>query len=481
LSDDWLLTDDATDWPALADERRRQRLANPTLDARAVLYGEPLLRFVAERCFATFGSERGMESGGSAADEKQAPPASSLEAPERGDASDRLDYADPAYQRDYDLIREIHAAWLMTPREELRGQTPRQVMISKRHFVDINLQYREHQWSFIGECPPSLDPGSAAYRLAGFGTHEMVVYHDLVRELIWDCRREVAKRVEGSKAADVTREDFLSNEVSRLARRREEWLDAPYSDLGGRTARSVIHNERAQIPEGEDGSHAPLDDDCPLCEAEADLPGPMFWHLDGSHLDDDFAFSTSHETYEEWEQERRRWDDFNRRFNAKQAEDERLGVKFPGHGYTDPDILWKMSFSTAHAEGDPLAMRLFVIGSALSELILDLREPVPDVAPTQSAPSASGTLGHGDLIGRLTHAFRGLSNAVRLAEPEKADAVIRFVLVELRDTLDAVRTVRPDLALKSVELRDRLQRFLEPPSATVDPFDDLFDDSCTPS
>ena len=42
--------------------------------------------------------------------------------------------------------------------------------------------------------------------------------------------------------------------------------------------------------------------------------GPGFWHLDGSHMDDDFALS-DFLTREEWEAENRRREEFNKEFN----------------------------------------------------------------------------------------------------------------------------------------------------------------------
>lgn len=61
-----------------------------------------------------------------------------------------------------------------------------------------------------------------------------------------------------------------------------------------------------------------IDEDCYACVMIANDPtmGPGFWHLDGSHMDDDFAFS-DFLTREEWEAENRRREEFNREFNRK--------------------------------------------------------------------------------------------------------------------------------------------------------------------
>jgi len=435
LSEDWLLTSDATDWQAVAKRRRRDQANSPPLDARAVLYGEPLLRFIAEQCFCTF--------------RDQGPAANP-------------DYEDPRYQQEYDLIREIHIRWLMSSRKDLRGQTPREVMLTRRDFVNASLSDREEQWSLTEHCPPGLEPQSAAFRFAGFGTHETVVYYDLLRELLWSSRREVAEHQgRPPDEADLKLESFVHAEIPRLAELRERWLDEPFSDTN-RTARNIIHNERARIPEGESGEEAMIEDDCPLCQMQADLPGPVFWHLDGSHMDNDFAFSIYEDTYEEWEREQRRWEEFDRRFAAKEVECKRLGVKYPGSGYSDPDVVWKMSFSKEHSPDQPLLFRLFAIGSHLGELIVDLREGGPE-SPEYAETAASEQK---DLISRLTRLFGKLRKAVRSSDDDGAEEGIGPVLVDFCQALDEVRSARSDLALKCTDLRDRLRRFLERPSDT---------------
>jgi hypothetical protein len=303
LSNDWCLTRDAMGWEVRARELRRERELAPPLDVRAVVYGEPLLRFIVERCFEVFKDQ------GTAAEPNE---------------------DDPRFQREEDMLRGIHVQWLMTPRDDLCGRTPRQAMMAERRFVRDSLQDRELQWSYMNWCPPGLEPDSASYRFAGFGTHEMVVYYYLVRELLRCCRHGVSGEWNGSRAPDLSREAFLETEIAYLTRFRETWLDSPFSESGDRTARSIIHNERARIPETISGHEAMIDEDCPLCRMQSEWPGPIFRHLDGCNMDDDFAFSFYHETLQEWEDEKREQEEFSRRFDARRAEQERLGVKHPG-------------------------------------------------------------------------------------------------------------------------------------------------------
>jgi hypothetical protein len=64
-----------------------------------------------------------------------------------------------------------------TPRDDLRDQTPREVLLAQHDFIGWDMQDRSERWSQIGEPAPCLDPKSHAYRFAGFGTHELVTYY----------------------------------------------------------------------------------------------------------------------------------------------------------------------------------------------------------------------------------------------------------------------------------------------------------------
>src|SRR5262249_54545248 len=91
---------------------------------------------------------------------------------------------------------------------------------------------------------------------------------------------------------------------------------SPDPECHGRTPRSIIDLERARLPMVVSGQEAMHDPDCPCCQMAADMPGPMFWHLDGSAMDDDFAFDMTHRTRAEWEEEQRKWDEHRRRFKT---------------------------------------------------------------------------------------------------------------------------------------------------------------------
>ncbi len=93
-------------------------------------------------------------------------------------------------------MTEIQDWWLLTPREDLRGKTPRDVLLAKRRFVDGDVQDQGETWSLLGRCPPGLPTRSHAYRYGGFGTHEIILYHELVAVLL----REIERRVGAASA-----------------------------------------------------------------------------------------------------------------------------------------------------------------------------------------------------------------------------------------------------------------------------------------
>src|SRR5690606_14851888 len=198
-------------------------------------------------------------------------------------------------------IRSIHAQWLMSPRSDLIGCTPREVLLRDRKQTDLELQFRSQQWSMQGYAPPALSKDSAAYRFGGYGTIEIVTYFDLMRSLLQYAWELAGERL---AAEGMAEEDQL---VQRLAAHRDAFLNAPpEEDDSETTCRELIESERRRVPITADGSH--LDCDCPICQAMADGASggsPAFLFFDGHHLEleDEFAFSLS-ESREEWENDR---------------------------------------------------------------------------------------------------------------------------------------------------------------------------------
>ena len=186
-----------------------------------------------------------------------------------------------------------------------------QRMLERIDFLDFDLQSRELQWSFLGEPAPCLAQDSVAYRFAGFGSHEVVVYYDLLRFLLTECWKRVSDG-KGIAAAD---------EVARLRSVKDGWLECPQPDFRGKSPAYILECERRRLPLTVPAEEAVIDEDCPLCQAMAEDHTPMFCHLDGCNMDDDFPFSF-HLTRGEWEAERNRLRQFDEEFKREWAERE---------------------------------------------------------------------------------------------------------------------------------------------------------------
>jgi hypothetical protein len=217
---------------------------------------------------------------------------------------------DPHRALDEQLTR-IHANWLTSPRADLQNRSPRDVMLEKQDFIDFDLHTRSLQWTFLSEGPPCLARESFAYRYAGFGTHEWVVYYDLVRDLL-----------KAAVAVYCPDKDTLIRELERF---KTNWLENGNDEYDGRTPAVIIDNERKRLPEAMAPEQLIIDEDCECCRMMAQDAamgfGPGFWHLDGSHMEEEFAFSCC-KTIQEWETELRRREESYLEFERQWAERE---------------------------------------------------------------------------------------------------------------------------------------------------------------
>lgn len=472
VADDWLFSSASDHWEHLAEERRRERAARPIRDARHVFYGPPMLKFVARETFAAFARRDEIAA---AVRAQWVEDARNRLAAKAGLALDQIDasrltdeeitpktwpgqeqFASPFY----DTIKQIHAAWMLTPRDDLGGACPREIALERRDHLMWDMQNRCEAWSLLDECPPGLMESSDAFRYGGFGTHELVKYYDLVRELAWSCWEQLTELAQsaniGNRPDRLTAGDFLSTEVLRLQSVRDAWLDAPDLECHGRTPRSIIERERARLPEGFSGHDAMLDPDCPCCQMAAELPGLGFWHLDGSAMDDEFAFDMHHRTREEWEEEQRSWEERSKRFNAEWSERERLGVTHPPSRADGPGSVWSHSYSVKGAAEVPLGIRVFGVGCRLAELVVDLRCGADRKA---TAPEAQRH------IDQLNRDFGNLRELLQSSDSSLAEALIDPVLHHFAATLDTIATGHPDLAPKCESLANDLDNLLNPPRA----------------
>ena len=223
-------------------------------NAREVLYGSPLLQYLirqVERLWHQALRERG-------SDDDSRPLLTRLELE--------------------DALRSIHIGWLCRPLTELQGRSPREILLAKHEFLSQDMSDREDQWSQLDEPPPPLSPTCHAFLHGGFGTHEIVLYYELIRELLYEAWQQ---KVDGIRVAE--------GELDRLSKIRERWFDAPQMDLFDRTPREIIEQERRRLPILASPDELMIDCNCPMCRLLAESPGPTFWHLDESSMDEEFA------------------------------------------------------------------------------------------------------------------------------------------------------------------------------------------------
>jgi hypothetical protein len=337
VPNDWKFFNSIIEYEPARQRRLKERTACLPLDARNVLYGRALLEFI-----VTNVRQLSLSHGATDAAPKLSGHSDVSLACETGGGFLPADSEDPPVSADE--VSAIHARWLMTPRDDLRGQSPREVLLAKRELIDFDLHTRALQWSLQGEGPPCLARQSFAYQFGGFGTHEGVVYYDLVRHLLWS-----ALTTRPARSGDPQiftpmptgcDDDRLDAELSRLDRIKTNWLENPQRDFEGRTPANIIENERRRLPHALSKHEMIIDDDCDLCTMMANDPtmGPAFWHLDGSHMDDDFAFS-DFLTQEEWEAENHRREEFNKEFNRRWEERQQRIAR--GEQVTDDfDLDW---------------------------------------------------------------------------------------------------------------------------------------------
>lgn len=297
VPDDWLFVNSADAYRWSRERHIRDRAAKPACDFRPILFGRPLLEFLVNAY-------------------RSLPVETARTATTIALASDDDEARHEALTK---AISTIHARWLLTLRADLRGESPREVLLAHQDFIEFDLHTRSLQWSLQNEGPPCLSKDSFAYRFAGFGMHEWILYYDLVRHLLQSLFNV-------QSTADVGSVESVNELLATLEQIKTEWLESPQPDLDGRIPAILIDNERRRLPQALRPRDMIIDEDCATCQMFGDETSPLgmgvgFWHLDGSNMDDDFAFS-SFKTRQEWEVENRRREEFNREFDRKWAERE---------------------------------------------------------------------------------------------------------------------------------------------------------------
>lgn len=303
LPDDWLFVYSIPEYEGVRKSRRDERKLITPIDTRAVLYGQALTQFIVRESRAAL-NENSIKDGYIRGDNN-----ATIE-----QAGKNEEAIDEAFEK---IISAIHARWLMTPRDDLQGKTPRQILLAGHSFVEFDLHSRELQWSFTGKCPPPLPMESKAYLYAPFGVHEIVVYYDMIRCLLIECLEYLQTRKDVSPTSTI---EFLE-------KRKDFFLNSPNLDYSGIVPLRYIELERQRIPFALSPQEAVIDEDCYTCQMMAqDLESIGFRHLDGAHMDEGFEFSF-YLAREEWEAEQKQREEFNREFERRWREREEKGLQ----------------------------------------------------------------------------------------------------------------------------------------------------------
>jgi hypothetical protein len=104
LADDWKCVGSMPEFNYAQTKSHEEFLNNPPFDAREILFRKLLFEFIAAEYLAN----------------KDLP--------------------------DEELFTNIHAKWLMTERADLRGKTPREILLEKQDFIDSDLDCHLHRF-----------------------------------------------------------------------------------------------------------------------------------------------------------------------------------------------------------------------------------------------------------------------------------------------------------------------------------------------
>ena len=331
----------------------------------------------------------------------------------------------------YSSTIAVHRDWLMTPREDLGGRMPRELLhgaIEWSEKVTWGQRLRFEDGEPMIAAPNDWD----GFATAPMGSQELCLYFDLCREVIragwfW-CEKEK------EKLAIQENYSVLSQLIDFLRDVKESWLNSPFER--GSPPSFIIECDRLRVPRGagvaiegidavQAEQHIP-DCDCPICEMMADgMFGVGFTSIDGHHLelDDEFAFSI-HETREAWEEQQRDFAEFSAAIDRKQAEREASREE------DSFSSVWSVIGDDLPIPGDRnghLKMAFMV-----SELIADLQ--------IMNAPQEE--------IKMLNQVFADYRSS---DDERRSQSVFRF-----KEFLQMVGDQYPDLISKSADLQSRL-------------------------
>ncbi len=428
----------------VVDQVRQSPINVPVVD-RNVLFGKPLIEDIASRVLAIADSEEGQQAFGLA-------------------NSDVDSNRDPFYQ----LTIEVHRQWLMTPRADLDGMYPRQMLHGGRDWLEKLVAGQRMRFERGGGSLVASPTDVVGYLNGPIGREEMAMYFDLCRELIsaawfW-CKNQADLNLETksetpqpvkNQASDLTRSDL----AAFLTDVKTQWWADPFE--GGSPPKFIIECSRRRVPRGagveivgmserQSEQHI-IDCDCPICNMSADgMFGPSFAFIDGHRLelDDEFAFSM-HEKREDWKAQQEEFAQLSARWDREDRERSETADRQDSDEF---ESVWNSGNTTdqpfpASLGGDTGNLRLAFL---LAEIISELQQ--------FGAPE--------ELIRRLNTDF----SAYRQSEPVDLPDSTKL----LTEALESAAEQFPDLVARVASFQSRLSERLRTPVAnSKDDWDDM--------
>lgn len=198
----------------------------------------------------------------------------------------------------WQLTKQIHKDWLMTPRTSLHGETPRmRLHLGKEWIADLVSDSFARLERGARNLP--LPAEHTSFAIAPLGVHEIVTYFDACRAILesgWEWLLEKAATQADLSGTETELADHLTKSLST-------WLESPFE--GPYSPKLVIDIERMRLPLIDNQHEHDSDCDCPICHMQSlGNFGITQIVIDGHQLelDDEFAFSLF-ATKEEWDAE----------------------------------------------------------------------------------------------------------------------------------------------------------------------------------
>jgi hypothetical protein len=176
-------------------------------------------------------------------------------------------------------------------------------------------------------------------------------------------------------------------------------------------------------------------------------------------MDDDFAFDFYCRTLEDREKKERDDAEFDREYEARRAERERLGVSSCDPKDDLANGAWSRSFSIGDQADVPVGVRVFGIGCHLAEVIVGLRDG-------RERDSVDPRVQHH--IDQLNRDFGNLRDVLQNGDVSLSESLLDPMIQRFIESLEDVAEFRSELAEQCHSVTDELHSLKDPPAKVPD-------------